>query len=116
MRNIKPTNNKILVKRTVPEPKTASGIIIPQTAKRDDAVDGTVITLPREIEVLPGVLLKEGDTVIYKRYAGYDMELGDRDDYVLLDPRDLLGIYLEEEGDPELPGTWVDELQERKDR
>jgi chaperonin GroES len=89
---VKPLGDRILVKVSEAEEKTAGGILLPDTAKeksqvgevvqvgsgkRDD--DGSV--QPMEVKV--------GDQVLYSKYAGTDIKLGS-DDYVLLRESDIL--------------------------
>jgi chaperonin GroES len=94
MANIKPLQDRVLVKRIEAEEKTASGIIIPDTAKEK----------PQEGEVIavgPGKVLdngtkveltvKVGDRVLFSKYAGTDVKI-DGVEYLIMREDDILGI------------------------
>ncbi|MCB4203495.1 co-chaperone GroES [Deferribacteraceae bacterium V6Fe1] len=94
MANIKPLQDRVLVKRIEAEEKTASGIIIPDTAKEK----------PQEGEVIavgPGKVLdngtkveltvKVGDKVLFSKYAGTDVKI-DGVEYLIMREDDILGI------------------------
>ena len=76
--NIKPLADRVLIKPMEAEEKTASGIIIPDTAK-EKPQKGTVVA------VGPGTKdekmdVKAGDTVLYGKYSGTEIEI-DKTDY-----------------------------------
>ncbi|MCS7083651.1 MAG: co-chaperone GroES [Aquificaceae bacterium] len=80
MAKLRPLNDKIVVKRIEEqEQRTASGIIIPDTAKEKPQV-GEVIAvgegrmLQNGQRVAPSV--KVGDKVVFNKYAGTEVELG----------------------------------------
>ena len=90
--SIKPMSDRILIRPTEQEETTASGIILPETAKER----------PQEGEVLavgPGryldngkrleMELKAGDKVIYSKYAGTEIEADDGE-LLLLGSNDVL--------------------------
>jgi len=89
---VKPLGDRILVKVSEAEEKTAGGILLPDTAKEKPQV-GEVI------QVGPGkrnddgsyqtMEVKVGDKVLYSKYAGTDLKLG-ADEYVLLRESDIL--------------------------
>ena len=92
--SIKPLEDRILVKSLEAETTTASGLVIPDTAKEK----------PQEGEVLavgPGRMtdkgariamdIKVGDRVIYSKYGGTEIKHGGQE-YLLLSARDVLAV------------------------
>ncbi len=92
--NVKPLGDRILVKPLAAEEKTASGIVLPDTAKEK----------PQQGEVLAvgsGKLLengqkvdlevKVGDKVIYSKYAGNEIKI-DGEECMIMNERDILAI------------------------
>lgn len=93
--SIKPLEDRILVKALDAEQTTASGLVIPDTAKEK----------PQEGEVLavgPGrfddsgtkrvpVDVKVGDKVIYSKYGGTEVKYNGQE-YLLLSARDVLAV------------------------
>ncbi len=92
--NLKPLDDRIVIKQSEAEEKTAGGIILPDTAKEKPQI-GKVVAIG------PGKLLDDGkrgkmsvkknDEVIYGKYMGSDIEI-DRDKYVIIRESDVLGI------------------------
>src|SRR3954468_12113532 len=90
--NIKPLEDKILVEANEAETTTASGIVIPDTAK-EKPQEGTVLA------VGPGryddngkripIDVVEGDVVIYSKYGGTEVKYSGKE-YLLLSARDVL--------------------------
>jgi chaperonin GroES len=91
---IKPLEDRIVVKTLEAEQTTASGLVIPDTAKEK----------PQEGEVLavgPGrvddngnrvpVDVAIGDNVIYSKYGGTEVKYGG-EDYLILSARDILAV------------------------
>ena len=87
--NFKPLADRVLVEPVQAETKTASGIIIPDTAK-EKPQEGTVVAVgngkPDEL-----MTVKVGDRVLYGKYAGSELKL-DGKDYLIVKEGDLLGI------------------------
>ncbi len=91
---IKPMDDRVLVKPIESESKTASGIFLPESAK-EKPVRGQVVAMG------PGKLLdngnraqmsvKKGDTVVYGKYAGTEVELK-KDKFLILRESELLGV------------------------
>lgn len=87
--NLKPLSDRVLVEPTAAETTTASGIIIPDTAK-EKPQRGTVVA------VGPGkkdhsMTVKVGDVVLYGKYAGTELKL-DGKDYLIMREDDILAI------------------------
>jgi len=80
---------KVLVKPHEAEAKTASGIIIPDSAKEKPR-QGTVILVgaPKKDEEME---VKVGDVVLYGKYAGQELTI-DGEEYLLLSQSDILFI------------------------
>ena len=91
--NIKPLEDRIVVTVLESEQTTASGIVIPDTAK-EKPQEGTVLAVgPGRFENgqrLP-LDIKEGDTVIFSKYGGTEIKFG-ADEYLILSARDVLAV------------------------
>jgi len=91
--NIKPLEDRIVVTVQESEQTTASGIVIPDTAK-EKPQEGTVLAVgPGRFENgqrLP-LDIKEGDTVIFSKYGGTEVKFG-ADEYLILSARDVLAV------------------------
>ncbi|MBI4322186.1 MAG: co-chaperone GroES [Chloroflexi bacterium] len=91
---LKPLGDRVLVKPSPKEEVTKSGIVLPDTAK-EKPQEGTVIAAG------PGRLgedgkrvvmeVKEGDKILYAKYAGTEVKL-DGDEYLILSERDILAV------------------------
>jgi chaperonin GroES len=80
---------KILVKPQAAETKTASGIIIPDSAK-EKPLQGTAVLVgeAKKDEVME---VKVGDVVLYGKYSGTELAI-DGEDYLLISQSDVLYI------------------------
>ncbi len=91
---IKPLHDRVIVKRLEEEEKTKGGIIIPDTAK-ETPVEGRVIAVGPGRKDDSGKLIpmdvKEGDTVIFSKYAGTEVKL-EGEEYLIMREDDILGI------------------------
>ncbi|MCR5014104.1 MAG: co-chaperone GroES [Bacteroidales bacterium] len=86
---IKPLADRVVIEPAAAEQKTASGIIIPDTAK-EKPQQGTVVAVgPGTKDVT--MTLKVGDTVIYGKYAGTEFHL-DGKDYMIMRESDVIAI------------------------
>jgi len=96
--NLKPLSNNVLVQRLEKEERTASGIIIPDSAKEKPqqakvvAVGDGVINEKGE---KTAVSVKKGDVVLIKSWGGDEVKL-DGQDYLILKDTDILAIVTEE--------------------
>jgi len=88
----KPLGLRVLVERVEEENKTASGIIIPDNAK-EKPLQGKVIAVSKEVEEDEYNSIKEGDVVVFAKYAGSDITL-DGKEYLVLNTDDILGILV----------------------
>ena len=80
---------KILVRPSEAEEKTASGIIIPDTAK-EKPQHGTVVMVGTDKKDEP-MEVKVGDLVLYGKYTGQELSI-DEEDYLLISQSDVLFI------------------------
>ena len=92
--NIKPLEDKILVQANEAETTTASGLVIPDTAK-EKPQEGTVIAVGEGRVSDSGdripVDVKAGDTVIYSKYGGTEIKYNG-EEYLILSARDVLAV------------------------
>jgi chaperonin GroES len=94
MSTVRPLEDRILIKPIEPETKTSSGLFLPETAK-ERPMQGTVVATG------PGLLLengerapvnvKKGDTVVYGKYAGSEIEIKNTK-HVIMRESELLGV------------------------
>lgn len=92
--SVKPLEDRVVIKPIEPETKTKSGIYLPESAK-ERPMQGKVIA------VGPGKLLdngkrsapavKKGDTVLFGKYAGTEIEIKG-DQHMILRESELLGL------------------------
>ncbi len=87
--NITPLHDRVVIKPAPAEEKTAGGIIIPDTAK-EKPQRGTVVAAGPGKKDEP-TLVKVGDTVLYGKYAGTELQL-DGGDYLIMRESDILAI------------------------
>lgn len=92
--SVKPLEDRILIKPLDAETKTKSGIFLPESAK-EKPMQGTVVALgPGKLldngeRVKPSV--KKGDTVVYGKYAGTEIEIKNTP-HVIMRESELLGL------------------------
>lgn len=85
--NIKPLGDRILVKMKESETKTASGIIIPQTAQ-EKTQTGVVVAVGTDTDVIK---VKVGDEIMYDKYAGTQVKI-DGADHLIVKMSDILAV------------------------
>ncbi len=93
--NLKPLNDRVIVKPKDAVEKSKGGIILPDTASKEKPIEGTVIAAG------PGKLTDEGkrtplevksnDQVIFSKYAGTEIKVED-ESYLILREEDILAI------------------------
>ena len=86
---IKPLADKVIVQQAKAETKTASGIIIPDTAQ-EKPQKGTVVAVGQGTKDNP-ITVKVGDSVLYGKYAGTELKYEDQD-YLIMKEIDILAI------------------------
>jgi chaperonin GroES len=91
---LKPLGDHVVIRPLEAEEKTAGGILLPDTAK-EKSTKGEVVavgsgkTLPNGRLIKPAV--KEGDTVIYSKYAGSEVKV-DGKEYKIVQETEILAI------------------------
>ena len=92
--NIKPLEDRIVVRPEEGEETTVSGIVIPDTAK-EKPQEGTVVAVGVGKRSDSGELIpmdvKEGDRVIYSKYGGTEVKL-EGEELLILSARDVLAV------------------------
>lgn len=86
---IKPLADRVLIKPAPAEEKTVGGIIIPDTAK-EKPLQGSVLAVGCGTKD-EDMVLKEGDTVLYGKYSGTEVEL-DGEKYLIMRQSDVLAV------------------------
>ncbi|MDA9106810.1 co-chaperone GroES [Flavobacteriaceae bacterium] len=87
--NIKPLADRVLIEPLEAETKTASGIIIPDSAK-EKPQKGNVVAVGPGTKENP-VTVKTGDSVLYGKYSGTELKL-EGNDYLIMRESDILAI------------------------
>lgn len=87
--SIKPLADRVVIEPAQAEQKTASGIIIPDTAK-EKPQKGTVVAVGPGTTENP-LTLKEGDVVLYGKYAGTEFTI-DGVNYLIMRESDIIAI------------------------
>ncbi len=91
---IKPLGDRVVIKVLEKEEKTKSGIVLPDTAK-EKPQEGKIVAVGTGKVLENGQRIpldvKEGDKVIFSKYAGTEIKI-DGQDYLILSERDVLAI------------------------
>ncbi len=87
--NIKPLADRVLVKPLPAEKTTASGLIIPDSAKEKQQ-KGTVTAIGKGLKDEP-MTVKVGDTVLFGKYSGTELVV-DGTEYLMMRESDILAI------------------------
>ena len=91
---VRPLDDRILVRPSDPEEKTKNGIYLPEGAK-EKPMTGKVLAIgPGKLSdkgVRTTVTVKKGDTVVYGKYSGTEIEV-DGDKLVIVRESELLGV------------------------
>lgn len=91
---VKPLDDRVVIKPSEPESKTASGIYLPEGAKEKPMTGKIVAAGPGKLTdegKRAALSVKKGDTVIYGKYAGTEVEI-DGQQHVILRESELLGV------------------------
>jgi chaperonin GroES len=93
--NLKPLDDRIVVKANEAEERTASGLVIPDTAKEKPQQGSVLAVGPGRRSDQTGQLIpmdvKVGDTVVYSKYGGTEITI-DGEDLLILTSRDVLAV------------------------
>lgn len=85
--NFKPVGDMILIEEFGADTTSKGGIIIPDVAQENQAsIDGIVAAVSAEVEIV-----EEGDHVVFKKYSGTHIALGE-EAYLCIKEEDVLGI------------------------
>jgi len=87
--NIKPLGDRVLIEPAAAEEKTASGIIIPDTAK-EKPQQGKVIAVGNGLPDEP-LTVKKGDIVLYGKFSGTEVSI-DNKIFLMMQESDIFGI------------------------
>lgn len=87
--NIKPLADRVIIEPAAAEEKTASGIIIPDTAK-EKPQKGSVVAIGNGKKDEP-ITVKVGDSVLYGKYAGTEITI-DGEEYLIMRESDIFAI------------------------
>ena len=91
--NLQPLDDRIVVRPGESEERTASGLVIPDTAKEKPQQGEVLAVGPGRRSDTTGELLpmdvKAGDTVVYSKYGGTEITI-DGEDVLILSSRDVL--------------------------
>ena len=92
--NIRPLHDRVIVRRLEEERKSTGGIVIPDTAK-EKPIQGEVVAVGKgkileNGEVRP-LDVKAGDKVLFGKYSGTEVRLGD-EELLVMREEDIMGI------------------------
>ncbi|MDB9786626.1 co-chaperone GroES [Bacteriovoracaceae bacterium] len=91
---VRPLQDRVLVKRTEAETTTKGGIIIPDSNKEKPA-EGEVVSVGGGHRLNDGTLrmleVKQGDRILFSKYAGTEVKL-DGSEYLIMKEEDILGV------------------------
>ncbi len=93
---IRPLQDRIIVKRVQEEEKTKGGIIIPDTAK-EKPVEGKVIAVGNGKVLEDGKVrpldVKKGDRILFSKYGGTEVKI-DGEEHLIMREEDILGVIV----------------------
>lgn len=91
---LRPLHDRVVVKRTEEEKKTAGGIIIPDTAK-EKPIQGKVVAIGKGAIQENGSIrpmdVKVDDIVLFAKYAGTEVKL-DGEELLIMRETDIMGV------------------------
>ena len=91
---LKPLGDRIVIKQLDAQEKTKSGIILPDSAK-EKPQEGKVVSVGTGRRLEDGsrkpLEIRNGDRVLYGKYSGTEVSVGD-EDYVILREEDILAV------------------------
>ncbi len=91
---LKPLQDRVIVKQSDAEEKTASGILLPDSAKEKPTKGSVIAAGPGKADdngKVHALNVKSGDMVYYGKYSGTDVEVNG-EKFVILRESDILGI------------------------
>ncbi|HXF84811.1 MAG TPA: co-chaperone GroES [Anaerolineales bacterium] len=87
--NLQPLGSRVLVKPLEQENKTASGLLLPETAKEKPQT-GLIVAVGDDEEIK----VKVNDKILFAKYSGTEFKL-DGTEYLLLESNDILAKFVE---------------------
>ena len=94
---VKPLEDRILVRPNEAEERTKNGIYLPEQAKEKPQMGKVIATGPGKLSeegVRTPTQVKKGNTVLYGKYSGTEIEI-DGEKYLLMRESELLGVVEE---------------------
>jgi chaperonin GroES len=92
--NIRPLNNRVLIKRIEELSRTPGGLFLPDTAK-EKPIEGEVLAVGEgrvdDNGKLVPMTVKVGDRIVFSKYSGTEIKL-EGEEYLLMREDDILGI------------------------
>ena len=88
--NLKPLGDRAVIKPSAEEEVTKSGIVLPDTAEKEKPEQGEIIAVG-DGEKIKKLGLKQGDKVIFSKYAGSDVKV-EGDEYKVVTEEDILAV------------------------
>ena len=91
---IRPLGDRVVIEVAEAETKTASGIILADTAKEKPMKGKVIAAGPGSIDkdgIRIAMEVKAGDSVLYSKYAGTEVKI-DGKDYLIMRQSDILGV------------------------
>ena len=89
---LKPLGEKVVIKKIEIEEKTASGIVLPSSAKEETNI-AEIIAIGKDFEEDEKTKgqISVGDKVLFSKYAGTEVEL-EKEKYIVIKYQDLLAV------------------------
>ena len=88
---IKPLGERVVIEVAESDVTTASGIVLPDTAKEKPQKGKVVAGKLLENGQRAGLEVKEGDSVVFSKYSGSEIKVDDKD-YLIVRESDILAI------------------------
>lgn len=95
IKDLKPLNDRILIKVAEVEGKTAGGLLLTEATKERPSIGAVVAVgpgLPDEEGNRKALPVSPGNTILYSKYAGNDLKGSDGSDYIILRASDAMAI------------------------
>lgn len=92
--NVKPLDDRVLVKPLDAEEKTSGGIVLPDTAREKPQQAKVIAAGPGKLlddGKRAGLSVKKGDTILYGKYSGNEIKI-DGEEYVIMRESEILAI------------------------
>lgn len=91
---VRPLNDRVLIKRVEESEQTSGGLFIPETAKEKQARGKVIAAGPGKADddgKRKGLNVKEGDEVLFGKYAGTEIKV-EGDDLIILKEEEILAV------------------------